>query len=123
MLHDFQFGDEMSIKEILDRINPKFIDKVILTGGDPLWSPLAALDLIQAIRRTYPLTKIWLYTGFTREEIAEDGLMEECFNRCDVVITDRFIEGLPKTALTGSNNQRIWGLKKEEGLNNATTRQ
>jgi hypothetical protein len=34
--------------------------------------------------------------------------MRDCFKLCDVVITDRYMKELPKTTLTGSNNQRIW---------------
>jgi anaerobic ribonucleoside-triphosphate reductase activating protein len=109
-LWDFNFGKEMSIYEILENLalGIKFIDNVILTGGDPLWSKDQTLELIKAIKKEFPKLKIWLYTGFTKEEIDKDTTMSEAFKLCDVIVTDRYNKHLPKTKLTGSENQRIW---------------
>jgi anaerobic ribonucleoside-triphosphate reductase activating protein len=106
-LQDYDFGQDMNVEEIISRINTKFIDKVVLTGGDPLWSPIGTLVLLTALKLEYPYLEIWLYTGFTKEEIDNDRIMRDCFKLCDVVITDRYMKELPKTTLTGSNNQRI----------------
>jgi anaerobic ribonucleoside-triphosphate reductase activating protein len=109
-LWDFNYGKEMSLYQILEEIalRNRWIDNVVLTGGDPLWSSSKTLELIKAIRKEFPKLSIWLYTGFMKEEIDTDPAMKECFNLCDVIITDRYMEGLPKTKLTGSSNQRIW---------------
>lgn len=115
-LWDFDYGTEMSVEEVIKYANEKFFshrilgkwDSFVLTGGDPLWSKEATIELVKAIKEEYPWMKVWLYTGFTKEEIDQDPMMSEIFGLCDVVITDRFDKAFPRTNLTGSSNQRIW---------------
>lgn len=112
-LWSFNAGKETKYTEVLKQIKKKekYIDGVVLTGGDPLWSPVEVYILINLIKDEYPKFKIWLYTGFSIEEIDEDKKLKDIFNLCDVVVTDRFKKELPSTNLTGSNNQRIWRKK------------
>jgi len=107
----------MSLAELTEKIKGwhefGLYNKIVLTGGDPLWSKENTIELIKIIKKEAPELKIWLYTGFTREEIQADPIMEECFNLCDVVVTDRYIERLrvpdnQPNRLAGSSNQRIW---------------
>jgi len=109
-LWDFNYGKEMRILDILEEIawRYKWVDNVVLSGGDPMWSGMETLKLVREIKKEFPLLPIWLYTGFTKEEIDKDILLTEIFNNCDVIITDRYKKGLPTTKLTGSDNQRVW---------------
>lgn len=109
-LHDFNYGTNLSIEQVVEEIKrrSKFIDGIVFTGGDPLFSGVDVFGLICAVKALFPNFKLWLYTGFTREEISCNRTMKDIFSMCDVVITDRFDKTLPRTKLTGSNNQRIW---------------
>jgi len=123
LLQDFNYGKEMTIYQILEEIafRKKWtgIDSIVLTGGDPLWSEENTHKLILAIKNEFPELKIWLYTGFTKEEIDSNRNMVRIFNLCDVVVTDRYEEKLrfsdkelqgidAPRKMAGSSNQRIW---------------
>lgn len=114
-LQDFKNGELYTEKDILEKINEKlkFIDGIVLTGGDPLWNKHHTFSLVKLIHKVYPELKLWLYTGFTKEEIDKDKTMTAIFKACDVVITDRYDKSRPKTDLTGSDNQRIWRKQNE----------
>ncbi len=105
----FDAGEEMPIMEIIKKIKHKahLIDGIVLTGGDPLFNPHTYL-LIKMIKLKFPKFKIWLYTGFTKEEIDINEQLKQVFVLCDVVVTDRYDKTRPITKLTGSDNQRIW---------------
>ena len=88
-----------------------------LTGGDPLYSTDEVLGVVKRFRERFSDTKtIWLYTGFTMEEIQSDEKMKEVAELCDVVV-----DGIYKKeerdvtiAFRGSRNQIIWE-KDENG--------
>jgi len=113
-LWDFNHGLEMSVYEIVRFIDekygrniPKFFDRFVMTGGDPLYSKEEVFELVKSLKATYH-QQVWLYTGFTKEEIDVDDVMKEIFLLCDVVITDRFMKSFPPKKFAGSGNQRIW---------------
>lgn len=106
-----------TIREILESLAPDHISGLSLTGGDPLYSGnLAKISLlVYHVRRAYGKTKnIWLWTGFTLDEINQqpggDGIMRRRIVReIDVLIDgkfeeDKFEHGLP---FRGSTNQII----------------
>ena len=106
-----------TITEILDSLEPDHISGLSLTGGDPLYhGNLAKISLlIDHVRRRFGNTKnIWMWTGYTLDEIKEqpggDGVMRRNIVRnVDVLIDgkfeqDKFEHGLP---FRGSTNQII----------------
>ena len=116
-LWDKRNGEELKSTEIIDYISfkAKWLDTIILTGGDPLCSPIETKSLILDIRKYFPKMNLWIYTGYTKEEIYDDDELKEIFEMCDSVVTDRYDENKPKTQLTGSNNQRIWKIEHING--------
>jgi len=56
---------------------------------------------------------IWLYTGYTLEQVREDELRRKCLEYVDVLVDGRFVKELydPNLKFRGSSNQRI--IKKE----------
>lgn len=113
---DFNAGREMSLDEIMSIVTEEDFD-VTLTGGDPLYSPQAIIDIADMVHELNHT--VWLYTGFTWEEIMEDDTLRNAAGHVDVIVDSPFILKLRDTDLLfkGSSNQRIINVKKsmEEG--------
>lgn len=105
----FDAGTPMSLGEILDIVEEEDFD-VTLSGGDPLCSPESTLLLVKAIHRSG--RNIWLYTGYTWEEIENQPILREIMSFVDTVVEGPFIEALrdPDLRFKGSSNQRIINL-------------
>lgn len=99
-------GTLMSLSDIISRIKDEDFD-VTLTGGDPLYDPVALIPLISAIKDAG--YNIWLYTGFSWEEIVRDSKLTDAVSYADVLVDGRYEESLRDTSLRfrGSSNQRL----------------
>lgn len=114
---DMRGGTQMSIDELVDTIEEAFkenilMDGVTLTGGDPLYQPDATFSLCKKLKDLD--INIWLYTGFTYEEITKDEKLMSIMKYIDVLVDGPFIESLKSLELEyrGSSNQRILDMKK-----------
>ena len=112
---DFNGGKEWS-QEIEDKffelIDRPYIKRVSILGGEPLAdeNKEVVLDLIKKIKDKYPSKSIYLYTGYTFEEIYSlDNL--QCV---DVLVDGRYIEAQKDLTLAfrGSKNQRVIDVQK-----------
>ncbi len=102
----FDAGIDMTIDEIMERI--KYNDfNVTLSGGDPIYQAKALQPLLQAIKGYGK--SVWLYTGFTYEELCRMPDATALFPYIDAIVDGPFIESRRDTALRfrGSSNQRI----------------
>ncbi len=104
---DFNAGRRLTLSEIMATV----IDNgfpVTLTGGDPLCTPAATECIIDSVREA-DLGDIWLYTGFTFEEILADERLCRLASKVDVIVEGPFDEHLRDISLRfrGSDNQRI----------------
>ena len=121
---DFEGGyswTEKSIKNFLNLVNRSYIKRVSILGGEPLTSRNVEeiFHLISTIRNLFPTKTIWLYTGFTWEQIinptnSDDILRKEIVSQCDVVVDGEYIDELRDITLKwrGSSNQRVIDVKK-----------
>lgn len=103
---DFHAGTSMSLDEIMAVVREEDFN-VTLSGGDPLCSPKSTYILAKAIRKAgYGL---WIYTGFTWEEIVGRDELKRVVELADVVVEGPFVESLRDVSLRfrGSSNQRI----------------
>ncbi|OKP86544.1 anaerobic ribonucleoside-triphosphate reductase activating protein [Paenibacillus helianthi] len=112
---NFNFGEPFTRerqREIIAEIaaNP-LLDGLTLAGGDPFFSAEEAAGFILELRSVLPEYPVWIYTGYTYEELtATPGSPEwNLLALCQVVIDGRFVEELKDTTLPyrGSSNQRI----------------
>lgn len=120
---DFDGGKEWTNEvedKFFDLIDKPYIKRISILGGEPLAEEnLTRLYyLISSIKETYPNKKIWLYTGYTLEELNKENIYRNddrqlILKKCDVLVDGRFIESLRDITLQfrGSSNQNIW--KKE----------
>ncbi len=99
-------GKLMTVGEILDTIEDNGFN-VTFSGGDPLFQVEALLPLAAEIRhRGY---NVWLYTGYTFEQIKASKRLRPILDNVDVVVDGPFRLSLRDTTLRfrGSSNQRI----------------
>ena len=101
----------MSLEEIMDIVKEEDFD-VTLSGGDPLYHPDWVAKLCDEIHKLNHT--VWLYTGFTWEEIMDSPILLEAIKQCDVIVDSPFILELKDTDLLfrGSSNQRIIDVKR-----------
>lgn len=84
-----------------------------ILGGEPLapWNRQFVSEVITSVRAAYPDIKIFLWTGFTLEElnVTEDKYISQILEKVDVLIDGRFILEQRDTTLPlrGSRNQRV----------------
>lgn len=99
--------EESNLQEIFHELDQDYVDGITFSGGDPLHEDNR--DEIEAlckqIREKYPSKTIWLYTGYTWEEIHNWSIIKYI----DVLVDGRF--ELSQKDLTlqwkGSSNQRV----------------
>lgn len=93
--------------ELFAELGKDYVSGVTLSGGDPLF-PANRADvgaLCARIRQRFPDKTIWLYTGYTWEQIQDLPLLENV----DVVVDGRFVQAQADSQLhwRGSANQRV----------------
>lgn len=124
---EFSKGQEWNDKtkhQFLKLIEKPFIQRVSILGGEPLHPKNVqnVLKIVDEIRVSYPTKNIWLYTGYTWEQIMHPVITDinseqlkilqmrkELVNKCDVLIDGRYIDELRDVSLhwRGSSNQRV----------------
>ena len=112
---DFDYGEQFTKKtekEIIKALRPSWIQGLSILGGDPMEpeNQKALLPLLKRIRITCPGKDVWLYTGYTYEQIRDS----EILKWVDVLVDGPFIEEEKDISLAfrGSRNQRIIPLRK-----------
>ncbi len=103
---DFNAGSDMPIDELIEIVTEADFN-VTFTGGDPVYQ---ARQLTKLAKRITDSGKtIWLYTGFTIEQLALMADARELLQNVEAVVDGPFVESLRDTdlAFRGSSNQRI----------------
>ena len=113
---DFNGGKEWTDKtekEFLELVNKPYIQRVSILGGEPLENCNIPY-LKRLLFKIHPNKTVWLYSGFTWEEISEVRERERLIVLCDVLVDGRYIHELKDMNLEfrGSSNQRIIDVKK-----------
>ena len=80
---------------------------VTLSGGDPLFHPVETALLIDSLKKNR--RNVWVYTGYTWEEIISSPLLLKAIINADVVVDGLYKEELRDIDLRfrGSSNQRL----------------
>lgn len=116
----FDAGEDMTVEAIMRRVRDNEQD-VTISGGDPVYSAEALLPLLQQIKAEG--YNIWLYTGFTYEELIEDPARRQLLDYIDVLVDGPYIEALRDTTLLfrGSSNQRLINIPATLAAGTVTT--
>lgn len=107
--------DKNARKELLDIISQDYISGITFSGGDPLFESNReeVYELIEYIKSVYPNKTVWLYTGYTFNDLKKFvpiGIL----NKIDVIVDGPYIEKFRDTSLKwrGSSNQRVINVRK-----------
>ena len=110
------FTEEVE-QRVVDSLSPEYVVGLSVLGGEPLEpeNQKAVATLLERIRREYPRKSIWLWTGFTWEELeqgnsrARTSDLPRILACLDVMVDGPFIEAQKDLLLRfrGSSNQRI----------------
>jgi anaerobic ribonucleoside-triphosphate reductase activating protein len=110
--HDFNGGGLIDIDLVKGAIDElEYQTGITFSGGDPMFQPYACNELAEYCKnKGY---NIWVYTGFTYEELIKlsenKPIYREFLNNIDVLVDGKFIEEEKNLNLLfrGSNNQRL----------------
>lgn len=98
-------------EEIFNDLNKEYISGVTFSGGDPLHpaNREQISDLAEFIKAMYPGKTVWVYTGYTWEEIMECSDLVSMLKTVDVLVDGRFDRDLKSVTYpwAGSTNQRV----------------
>lgn len=122
---DFNFGEPFTSdteEKILKMLEPDYIDGLTVLGGEPMEpsNQQALYPFLLKVKEKMPNKSIWVFSGFTLEEMREEGgysncdVTEKILSIIDVLVDGRFVEELKDITLRfrGSSNQRLIDMKK-----------
>ena len=113
---DFDFGDPWTQRETDEVIEDLKLDEVkglTILGGEPFQNEVDLLQVLRDIKKEVQ-KDIWIFSGYTYEEILKDQDKKKLLEECDVLVDGRFVEALKDLSLRfrGSSNQRIIDVQK-----------
>lgn len=93
-------------------LNPK-VAGLTLLGGEPMENTKGLIPLAKKLREKTEKT-LWIYSGYTWEEIMENEKMKELLSYAHVLVDGKFINEKKDLRLRfrGSSNQRIIDVQK-----------
>ena len=118
---DPKFGqkfDEETKKKIFKELAEPTCDGLSLMGGEPLSkcsdNRKQIIQLCKECKERFPEKDIWVWSGYTFEEIAGDKAMNGILNYVDVIVDGAFVESKKDLSCPwrGSSNQRVIDVKK-----------
>ena len=127
---DFNTGQpftEDTMQEILSELAKPYISHFTLSGGHPLeyQNINTVYRIVKTVKEKFPDKTIWLYTGYTWEEILEqykiwedhevNGICSlDVVSYCDVLVDGRYEDDKRDISLAwrGSSNQRVIDIKE-----------
>lgn len=103
--------DENAKELLYELLSKPYIRGITLSGGDPMFQTNVkeVIALVKELKEKFPNKDIWMYTGYTFEELQRDVDRKKILPYIDVIIDGKFIlEQRDITlAFRGSPNQRI----------------
>ncbi|MGO1712088.1 anaerobic ribonucleoside-triphosphate reductase activating protein [Senegalia sp. (in: firmicutes)] len=112
---DFNFGKVWTGKEtskLIEYLKNDHIKGLSILGGEPMENAVDLTSLLEKVKEATSKS-IWLWSGYTYEEILENPNMKKLLSKIDVLVDGKFIEGKKDLTLKfrGSSNQRIIDVK------------
>jgi anaerobic ribonucleoside-triphosphate reductase activating protein len=109
---DFNGGGEVPIDMVLEAIDElEYQAGITFSGGDPMYQIEAFIELAKYVHECN--MNVWVYTGFTYEELIKLGKKDKKYldvlKEIDILVDGPFVNSLKSFAVKfrGSSNQRI----------------
>lgn len=114
---DFNAGklfNENVKNELFDVLSKPYIQGITFSGGNPLERPYEIFLLAKEIKEKFPNKDIWLYSGYTYEQICKVRERLKVLSYIDVLVDGPYIEEQRDISLAfrGSKNQRLIDVKE-----------
>ena len=110
---DFNYGkpwDDIAKATFMSYVKDPNVYGATLLGGEPMDQTKDddLLELVKAIKEEAH-QNLWVFSGYTFEQIIADEKRKAILSYCDVLVDGRFVEALKdiKLRFRGSSNQRI----------------
>lgn len=126
-IQDFNVGKPFTKEVYENEIKPtinKHIAGISVLGGEPLHPKnlSATFNLLRWFKRDFPNKTIWVWSGYTLEELLSDeymiktpsfNMIELILENIDILVDGRFVEREKDLTLKwrGSKNQRVISVK------------
>jgi len=104
--------------ELFEYLKNDYVSGITFSGGDPLamYNREEVLALMAEVKEAFPNKTIWVYTGWTKDELKEQGFFDRMTPYVDVLVEGKF--EIAKRSVpyhwAGSTNQRV--LRKESNF-------
>lgn len=113
---DFNFGEiwtSRTTEEIVDYLSKDQISGLSILGGEPFQNSRDLAKILKNIKKEID-KDIWVWSGYSFDEILADSEKKDLLKEIDVLVDGRFVERLKDLTLKfrGSSNQRIIDVKK-----------
>ncbi len=119
---DFNYGELWTDKQtnlVAACLAENIIAGLSILGGEPFQNAVALTEILTQLKEKMSKSgmsekPIWIYSGYTFEEILADEARKKLLTLCNVLVDGRFVEELKNIRLKfrGSENQRIIDIKK-----------
>lgn len=121
---DFSYGKEYTpfmTRAIINELKKPEYQGLTILGGEPFEpeNQQGLIDLIRSVKQELPEKDIWMYTGYSYEDLLPGGIRhydvtDEIMNAIDVLVDGRFLLGEKDITLRfrGSRNQRLIDMKR-----------
>lgn len=122
---DFSNGklfDEETRKKVLASLTPSYVEGISILGGEPMEpeNQESILPFLRELKRALPKKTVWIYTGFTFEELFDKKMRccteftKDILSHTDILVDGPFLIEKKNISLAfrGSENQRIIDVKE-----------
>lgn len=122
----FEFGavwGEEETQRVIAYLKNPAVSGLTLLGGEPMQNVELA-EIVQTIRQEVDKS-VWVYSGYTYEQIVSHPGRKKLLDVCDVLVDGLYVEELRdlKLRFRGSANQRIIDLSASRAAGAAVTLQ
>lgn len=105
---------------VVSYVQDNNVSGLTLLGGEPFQNVEGLLPVVAAVKAAAPEKPVWIYSGYTYEQIMACPKKKELLVACDILVDGLFVERLkdPGLRFRGSSNQRIIDIQKTLATNN-----
>lgn len=109
---DFNGGeslDPVTLSKLFSTLQDPNIKRLTISGGEPFDNICLVNAICKRVKTEAPDISIWIYTGYTFEDIIQNDERKSILKYCDVLVDGEFVLERRDLSLPfrGSSNQRV----------------